>query len=163
MRASNRVRSVIGPSRLARGFTVLELLLVIVLIAGLTGMTVGILGVGRDGRQLRAAVRTVATELRYARTRALVTGQPQVFAMNLDERAWTAADHHGVLPSSLQVTFDAVRAEQTGGRTLAIRFFPDGASTGGRVSLRVHGVGERVDVRWLTGEVSQARLPDLPQ
>lgn len=142
------------------GFTILELLLVMVLVAAMIGMTVGILGVGRDGRTLRAAVRTVATQLRYARTRALVTGQSQLFQVDLDRHEWAAADHHGELAKSLQVTVDAVREEQAGARTLGIRFFPDGSSTGGRVSLRVRGVGARVDVRWLTGEVSEQRLPD---
>ncbi len=144
-----------------RGFTLLELLLVIVLIAAITGLTVGLLGVGRSGRQLREAAHTVATELRYTRSRALTTGTPQRFEMNLDDRAWTAAgNHHGTLPAALKVTFDGVRQEQSSARNAAIRFFPDGSATGGRISLRTQGVGWRVDVRWLTGEVTQARLPD---
>lgn len=158
--AAGRLHAAPGALRATRGFTILELLLVVLLIAVLTGMTVGVLGVGRDGRILRAAGSTVATELRYARTRALITGQAQVFQVDLDRRQWAAADHHGQLPKDVQVQVDAVREEQVGPRTLGIRFFPDGSSTGGRVSLRVRGVGARVDVRWLTGEVSEQRLPD---
>lgn len=137
--------------------------MVVVLIAAATALAVGMLGVGRKGRDLRAAVDTVATELRYARTRALMTGQEQVFAIDLQRRGWTAADHHGSLPDALQVTVDSVRAEQRGPRTMAIRFFPDGSSTGGRVSLRSGSAGWRVDVRWLTGEVTRDRLPDSPR
>jgi len=151
-----------GSAAQTRGFTLLEIMMVVVLIGVITAMTVGLLGVGRSGRQLREAVRTVSTELKYTRTRALVTGQSQVFAMDLDHRAWTASDHHGTLSATLRITVDAVREEQSGSRELAIRFFPDGSSTGGRVSLRVQGVGTRVDVRWLTGEVSQEHLPDQP-
>jgi general secretion pathway protein H len=136
------------------------MLMVVVLIAVVSGLTFGLLGVGRSGRQLREAVHTVATELKYTRTRALTTGLPQRFAMDLDQRTWTAADHHGTLPKSLQIGFDAVREEQTKSREAAIRFFPDGSATGGRVNLRVQDVGWRVDVRWLTGEVTQTRLPD---
>jgi general secretion pathway protein H len=143
------------------GFTLLEIMMVIVLIAAITGLVVGLLGVGRSGSQLRSATHTIATELRYTRTRALTTGTPQVFDMDIDKRTWTAAGaHHGVLPSSLQVSFDAARVEQTSARNAAIRFFPDGSSTGGRVSLRTQGSGWRVDVRWLTGEVTQTRLSD---
>lgn len=153
-----------GSAANTRGFTLLEVMMVIVLIALITGVIVGQLGVGRSGSQLRSAVHTVATELRYTRARALMTGTPQVFAMNLDKRTWTAAgDHHGVLPSSLQLGFTAVRAEQTSSRDAAIRFFPDGSATGGRVSVRTKGVGWRVDVRWLTGEVTQTQLPDEPR
>jgi general secretion pathway protein H len=147
----------------ARGFTLLEMLMVVVLIAAITGLTIGLLGVGRSSRQLPDAVHTVSTELRYTRTRALTTGQPQRFAMDLDRRTWTAADHHGSLPASLAIAFDAVRVEQTSAREAAIKFFPDGSATGGRINLRTQGVGWRVDVRWLTGEVTQTRLPDAPR
>jgi general secretion pathway protein H len=147
-----------------RGFTLLELLMVIVLIAAITGMTIGLLGVGRSGRQLRDAVQSLASELRYTRTQALTTGVPQRFEMDLDKRTWTAAGaHHGTLPKTLQVTFNSVREEQTDPRSAAIRFFPDGSATGGRINLRTQGAGWRVDVRWLTGEVSQTRLPDAPR
>jgi len=139
------------------------MLLVIVLIAAITSLTVGLFGVGRSGRQLRDGVHTVATELRYTRARALTTGTPQRFEMDLDKRTWTAAgDHHGTLPASLKITFNSVRVEQTSARDAAIRFFPDGSATGGRISLRTQRIGWRVDVRWLTGEVTQTRLPDGP-
>ena len=137
--------------------------MVVVLIAAVSGLTIGLLGVGRSGRQLRDAVHVVSSELRYARTRALTTGQPQSFAMDLDKRTWVAAGHHGSLPADLKVTFDAVREEQASAREAAIKFFPDGSATGGRISLRTEGVGWRVDVRWLTGEVSATRLPDQPR
>ena len=144
-----------------RGFTLLEMLMVIVLIAAITGLTVGVLGVGRSGSQLRSAAHTVAAELRYTRSRALTTGMPQVFAMDLDKHTWTAADaHHGTLPSSLRLSFVAVRVEQTSARNAAIRFFPDGSSSGGRIDLSANGGGWRVEARWLTGEVTQARLVD---
>ena len=163
-RASGAPRCARGGMRVVRGFTLLEMLLVIVLIAAITTLTVGLFGVGRSGRQLREGVHTVATELRYTRARALTTGTPQRFEMDLDQRTWTAAgDHHGTLPTSLKVSFDAVREEQTNARSAAIRFFPDGSATGGRISLRTQGIGWRVDVRWLTGEVTQTKLPDATQ
>ncbi len=147
----------------ACGFTLIELLVVIVMIAAITGMTIGVLGVGRSGRQLRDAEQSLAGELRYTRTQALTTGVPQRFEMDLDKRTWTAAGaHHGTLPKTVQVTFNSVREEQTDPHSAAIRFFPDGSATGGRINLRTQGAGWRVDVRWLTGEVSQTRLPDAP-
>jgi len=54
-----------------------------------------------------------------------------------------------------------VEEEQRGAREAAIRFFPDGSATGGRISLGTQDAGWRVDVRWLTGEVSVARLQEV--
>jgi general secretion pathway protein H len=39
----------------------------------------------------------------------------------------------------------------------AILFFPDGASTGGRVQLSVKNAAWNIDVAWLTGEVKIKR------
>ena len=145
----------------ARGFTVLELILVIVIIAAASALTLGALGVGRKGSQMRAAASTLASELRYTRAQALITGVPQRFEMDLDKRSWRAPkDREGTLPEWLQVRFDGVRQEQRSAREAAIRFFPDGSATGGRISLLANGAGWRVDVRWLTGEVSVTRLQD---
>ena len=40
----------------------------------------------------------------------------------------------------------------------AILFFPDGASSGGRIDLSRGGATWRLDVHWLTGQVSSHRL-----
>ena len=142
-----------------RGFTLLEMLVVIVLIAAVTGLAVGVLGVGKSGRELRGTARTLATELRFTRVQAMTTGTSQALELDLDARSWNAASkHHGEISKDLQLRFDGVRQEQRTQRTAAIRFCPDGSSTGGRISLRAHDAGIRVDVRWLTGEVTQAAL-----
>jgi len=39
----------------------------------------------------------------------------------------------------------------------AIVFFSDGASTGGRVQLRMRDAAWNIDVAWLTGEVTLRR------
>jgi general secretion pathway protein H len=138
------------------------LILVIVIVAAATTLTLGLLGVGRSGSQLRGAARSIATELRYTRAQALITGKPQRFEMDLDRHSWTApGNHHGTLPQWLQIRFDGVRQEQSSAHQAAIRFFPDGSATGGRISLQTQGAGWRVDVRWLTGEVGLTRMQDV--
>ena len=52
------------------------------------------------------------------------------------------------------VVSDSERLGEDGGR---IRFFPDGASTGGRVSLALGDNEYHVVVDWLTGDVDVAR------
>jgi len=43
----------------------------------------------------------------------------------------------------------------------AIRFYPDGSSTGGSIDLSVNGEGYRIKVDWLTGGVSLDGDPGL--
>jgi general secretion pathway protein H len=59
-----------------------------------------------------------------------------------------------VLPERLELKLYTAQSEVRDERHGAIRFYPDGSSTGGRVTL---AAGERkllVDVDWLTGRVS---------
>ena len=44
----------------------------------------------------------------------------------------------------------------------AIVFFPDGASTGGRVQLALDDAAWQVEVAWLTGQVRAAAVGEPP-
>ncbi|WP_289444254.1 pilus assembly FimT family protein, partial [Klebsiella pneumoniae] len=70
-----------------RGFTLIEMLAVIALIAiGVTLTAMALRGRGRG--ELQAAAQQVATGLRSTRTRAMATGQPQWFTLDLRARTF---------------------------------------------------------------------------
>ena len=146
------------PAALAAGFTLVEMLVVLTLIAALTLLTVGAMSGGIDGIRMRSAAKQIASELRFARAQAIATGTVQRFTVVPDKRAWTGAkDHDGELPSSLDVKFIGVRQVQEKRGEGVILFFEDGASTGGRIQLKHERAIWNVDVAWLTGEVSLHR------
>ena len=60
--------------RAAAGMTLLEMLLVIALVAVSASLAVMAMGGGREGQQLRSAVRELNAQLRYTRTQAIVHG-----------------------------------------------------------------------------------------
>lgn len=146
------------PAAFAAGFTLVEMLVVLTLIAALTLLTVGAMSGGIDGIRMRSAAKQIASELRFARAQAIATGTVQRFTVVPDKRAWTGAkDHDGELPSSLDVKFIGVRQVQEKRGEGVILFFEDGASTGGRIQLKHERAVWNVDVAWLTGEVSLHR------
>jgi general secretion pathway protein H len=57
------------------------------------------------------------------------------------------------LPESVRLGLFTAEAELSGEGLGSIRFYPDGSSTGGRVSLEAAGKRRLVDVNWLTGAV----------
>ena len=57
------------------------------------------------------------------------------------------------LPDDLEISLFTARSERLGPNSGAIRFFPDGSSTGGRLTLSTERLGMAVDVDWLTGKV----------
>jgi general secretion pathway protein H len=142
----------------ARGFTLLELVLVLAIIALATLLGAGAIGRGMEGLRLRSAANGVAAQLRFTRAQALATGEPQRFIIDPSAHAWTAPKgRHGELPASASVAFIGAREVQPSEGEGAVVFFPDGAATGGRVRLQQGGAAWQVDVAWLTGQVAVSR------
>ena len=141
-----------------RGFTLVELLVVIALIAAIGALTAAALTGGMDGIRLRGAAKEVAAQLRFTRAQAIATGQPQRFTIDPRAHVWTAPkDRGGEIPKQLGIVFTGARQTQPSRGVGAIVFFADGASTGGRVRLTLKNAAWNVDVKWLTGEVSLRR------
>lgn len=137
-----------------RGVSLLEMLLVVALIAGASVLAMAAFGGGMAGLQLRSEAREIAAQLRFTRTHAIATGQPQRFTINPQAHAWIAPrNRSGTVPDTLGVTFTGARELQPSEGEGAIVFFADGASTGGRVQLRREQAAWNIDVAWLTGEV----------
>ncbi|PIV82132.1 type II secretion system protein GspH, partial [bacterium CG17_big_fil_post_rev_8_21_14_2_50_64_8] len=57
------------------------------------------------------------------------------------------------LPEKIEVALFTAQSELMDAKTGAIRFYPDGSSTGGRVTLSRGERKYRVDVDWMTGRV----------
>ncbi|WP_416425355.1 type II secretion system protein [Pseudomonas sp. App30] len=138
----------------ARGFTLLEMLVVIVLI----GVAAGLVGYGLQ-RGLhsageRKAVVQVVEALRATRVRAIVTGQPARTQFDLAARRFQAPGKAiEAWPADLQVQLHT--AAELGS---AFEFYPDGGASGGHLLLSDGGQRWRIDVSWLTGTVNLQAL-----
>ena len=151
-------RAAVPQPAVSQGFTLVEILIVVTLIAALTLLLVGAMNGGMDGLKLRSNAKTLVAELRHARAQAISTGTVQRFTIEPEKRIWTGAkQRHGEFPKALEVTFTGVRQVQAREGEGVILFFEDGASTGGRIQLRLKNAAWNVDIAWLTGEVSLHR------
>lgn len=146
-----------------RGFTLLEMLLVLSLVAIATTLAAMAVSGGLDGMRLRTAAKEIAGQLRYTRAQAIASGLPQNFTLDPAAHGWRAPNgRHGAIPASLGIRFTGARQAQAREGEGGILFFPDGASTGGRVQLQAGNAAWRVDVAWLTGEVKLSRAEAAP-
>jgi general secretion pathway protein H len=142
----------------AAGFTLIELVAVILIIAIATGLASVAMTGGFDGIRLRSASSEVAAQLRFTRAQALATGKRQDFSIDPHAHTWKAPkDRHGSLPKQLGIAFYGAREVQPSASEGGIAFFPDGASTGGRIRLSAKKAVRDIDVAWLTGEVRVKR------
>ncbi|WP_337244050.1 GspH/FimT family pseudopilin [Luteimonas sp. gir] len=141
-----------------RGFSLLEVLLVVGLIAVTGVLAAAAMSGGFDRIALQSTAKELAAQLRYTRTQAIVTGEPQRFVLDPQARTWRAPNgRHGEIPAKLDVEFTGARELQTSHSEGAIVFFADGAATGGRIRVMLRGAAWQVDVAWLTGEVRLGR------
>jgi general secretion pathway protein H len=139
-----------------RGFTLLEMLLVLVIAAAGYALVVRFTSGGVSGAELKSAARAVAAGLRDARGTAIATQETAALTLDLEARRFevSGGGRARALPPRLELKLYTAQAEIKDERRGSIRFYPDGSSTGGRVTL---GSGERrllVDVDWLTGRVT---------
>ena len=145
------------------GFTLLEVLLVMLLIAAASVLAAAVVTGGFEGMRLRADAKEIAAQLRYTRAQAISTGRAQRFLIDPAAHTWLAPnDRKGDIGESFGVAFFGAREVQPMRGVGAIMFFPDGASTGGRVQLTAKQAAWNVDVQWLTGEVKVARGEATP-
>jgi general secretion pathway protein H len=142
------------------GFTLLEMIIVLVIL----GLVVGIAaarGPSRShGLDVRALVDSVVETLRGARGRAIAHNRPVLVAVN-GERRSIAVDGGPtiLLPPGLGLAAVGGLSGEPGPKLAAIRFAPDGSSTGGRIVLADGKRHTQIGIDWLTGRVSVADAP----
>lgn len=149
------------PPRRASGFTLIELIAVVVLLAIVLAIASLSLSKSLGSAKVRAASKDLVAALRYTRGQAIVKGKPQVLVMDLDNNSYVAPGKKPVqLPKDMVLRLTTAETEQTGANSGGIRFFTDGSSTGGHVSVLMGEREWRINVAWLTGEIELDEQPE---
>jgi len=143
------------------GFTLLEVLVALALLAMIYALVPPMINIGGSTAELKAGARQVAAGLRKTRSQAIVSRDEATLTVDVEARTFrlSAEGKTHSLPRLAEIGVFTSQGEVVDARTAAIRFYPDGSSTGGRVTL---AMGERkfhVDVDWLTGQVEILDTP----
>ncbi|WPO00195.1 GspH/FimT family pseudopilin [Pseudomonas sp. MUP55] len=138
-----------------RGFTLLEMLVVIVLISIAAGLVGFGLQQGLRSAKERQVVGQMVEALRSTRAKAIVNASTEATVFDLRTLSFQAPGRPKKhWPADLQVTLHT--AEHAGS---AVEFYPDGSSTGGNLLLTNGSRRWRIDIGWLTGSVQSKVLP----
>lgn len=126
-----------------RGFTLLEMLVVLAVLGLMAGLVIGRGPMRSAGLDARLAANQVAGLLRGARSQAIAADRP--VAVSIDAASGT-----------IRVGGSAARTvgAAVSGAADPLVFLPDGSSRGGTVTVAAGSVRKRVTVDWLTGRVS---------
>lgn len=122
----------------AKGFSLLELLVVLVIIGLSASLVLPRLAGGLSSLKLKTAAREVSATLRYARSLAVSMGKEQVMNLDIDAgKYWLNQDTVNIRSLPPEVCFRNLTTqgeEITTGR-VGIIFYPMGNSSGGSIFI----------------------------
>lgn len=139
-----------------RGFTLLEVVIVMVILALVYTLVVPSLNNRASGAELRVAARNVAAALRLTRSQAIEQQREATLILDVEKKHYEVP---GVLaeqslPEKVDVLLYTTQSEKQSEKKGRIRFFPDGSSSGGHIKLKAETAGFKIAVDWLTGKVT---------
>jgi general secretion pathway protein H len=147
-----------------RGFTLVELLVVMAIAAALLAVTIPLLS-GSIGRaELRGTAAEMAAALRHARTQAIRLHRETRLQVDLEQRRYQVSGERRAFRFPRDVDVKLVVADFQGLPSEAgeVRFYPDGSSSGGEITVSSKRGEYRVRVEWLTGRVLIHGNPQTP-
>lgn len=145
------------------GFTLLELIVALAIAALIFAVVIPV-GLHRNSHViLQESARQVAAALRMTRSRAVVDNRAARFIVDTDHALYRGADAKAPskLPPGMRIALVTVAEETEGSGLGAIRFYPDGSSSGGSVALSLGNDRVDVAVDWLTGGIALHDHADL--
>jgi len=157
--AAPRSRLPVPRSLRQGGFSLIELVAVIILIGIALSVVSMQFSKSLENAKIQAASRDLVAALRYTRAQAIVKGQQAALDLDLQNNTYQAPGRPVVkLPAQMHMTLLTAESEQTSATSGRIRFFADGGSTGGHISVLMGQREWRVNVSWLTGQVVREEL-----
>jgi len=125
-----------------------------IMVLGLSIMGIN-LSSGNNATAHQRAARDIVSALRYARGNALISHKETAVIFDLNNNSYTVnnRDKVYVIPETIKVNITTTQSQLLGQQRGSIRFFADGSSTGGRVSLKRGENVWQIDINWLTGQI----------
>lgn len=147
--------------RSATGYTLTELLVVLLILSIALGGSV-MFSLGRAGKaSLPRLSSQVASLIGSASTRSVLTQREVLVVIDpVTNEISTIAEDSISVPERFSIEIITAKSELLGERRAAIRFFPEGGSTGGSIRLSDAGNAVSIEVDWLTSRVSIVEDPD---
>jgi general secretion pathway protein H len=138
------------------GFTLIEVVVVLGVIALITAMAMPMLTGAQARTDLQATARTIAAALRSTRNLAMTDGHVEIFVVDTAHNLFRPAESRVPrrIPNDVQMLLVTTTDDSVDATTGSIRFFADGSATGGAVRLSNGKASLDVLVDWLTGYIT---------
>jgi general secretion pathway protein H len=142
--------------RTASGFTLLEIMVVMVIAGLMIALVPPLFSGAVSGTKLKGSARDLAIVLRETRSKAIISNTEQLVHLDLKEPRYRVGnDKPRALPENVDMAVEVVtgdRVDKTAKHVL--RFFPDGSSSGELITLSGGNRAYHLQLNWLTGSIT---------
>lgn len=122
--------------RRTSGFTLLEMMVVLVIVAIGSALVVPMVEGGYESREVRRAARQIASTMHYCRGEAVALGQPQELVIDaLENSIHTTGWGRWAVLTDRAVIEDVRGGQAFGYGVVQILFFPNGSTSGAEVII----------------------------
>ena len=139
-----------------RGFTLMEILVVMVIAGLMIALVPPLFSGAVSGTKLKGSVRDLAVVLRETRSQAIITNSEQIVRLDLETpRYRVGSAEPRAFPEDVAIAVELVsgaRVAETAQHVL--RFFPDGSSSGELITLSGGNRAYYLQLNWLTGSIT---------
>jgi len=136
------------------GFTLLEIMIALVIASLAMAIVLPNIPSVLASVKLKSTSRDIVSTLRSARSQSIIKGASYSVIFNVDEKNYFVKDKEKLheIPNILNIELLSADTERLSAEQSGIRFFSDGSSTGGRITLSTDKKSLAVDINWLTGK-----------
>ena len=131
-------------------------MIVLMIMAIVAALVVPMLAGGVSNTELRSAARQLAAGLRLARSEAVTQRRETFLVIDVAGRRFKVDrdPQEHMLPRDVELKLYTAQKDLVDDKVGSIRFYPDGGSNGGRITVGSADRKYEVDVDWLTGRVA---------
>lgn len=119
-----------------KGFTLIEIMIVLALVALIFGLTTAFFAGTLSKTKVRSSIRDMKTAFRYARSLARSTGTTKVLSIDLDgNRYWIKGRKKAYVPGDIKISVEDPYLGEVRSGIYRIFFYPTGNSPGATITF----------------------------
>lgn len=139
-----------------RGFTLLEILVVMVIAGLMVSLVPPLFSGAVSGTRLKGSARDLAVALRDTRNQAIITNREQLVYLDLETAHYRVAnDKPRALPENVIMKVEMITGTKVDRMAKhVVRFYPDGSTSGEMITLIGGNRAYYLKLNWLTGSIT---------